>query len=136
MNEVNGQIAAAKKGGLILRVKAGTAKKRTDTGEQFTQLKGLGDIVVPTAVQAADNIYFFIRGSQKDNGNPAVSLAYLGTDVKTSAVRKCYVQKKECVSCAAIQKFSGLGRGFCDIQRKAVFLQGVLKAVYKAVIIL
>lgn len=112
------------------------AQKGADAGEEFSQLKGLGDVVVSAAVQAPDDVQLFIGGGEKDDGNLTVSCPYPGAQIEAGAVGEGYIQKEKIVAVFSCKKGPGLGCGPGDIRGKAVLFQGILEAVNEAFIVL
>ena len=75
----------------------GPAQERPNPGKEFSQLKGLPDIVVAAAVQPTDDVHLIIGGGKENDGNLILFLSQRLTDLEAGAVGQCHIQKQQVV---------------------------------------
>src|SRR5699024_9108750 len=90
--ELYGDAAAAQGRRSLRFLYPGPAQQGPDTGAQLAQPERLCDIIVPAAVQTADDADFLVGGGQKDDGNQASAFSHPFAEIEARAVRQGYIQ--------------------------------------------
>ena len=120
--ELYGDAAAAQGRRSLRFLYPGPAQQGPDTGAQLAQPERLCDIIVPAAVQTADDADFLVGGGQKDDGNPAALPAHSFAEVEAGSVRQGDVQEQQVVAADFGKKPGGLPKRPDSLRLKAVFL--------------
>ena len=117
-------------------VHGASPKQGADARAEFSQLERLCDIVIPAAVQPADNAGLLIRSGKKYDRRRIPGRTHFLTDHEPRAIRKGHIQKKHVIRMVRPQGMLRFPDAPRHIQFKSVLLKRILQAVDQPLVIL